>query len=650
VGGAAKQIAAGAGLVGIGILTGQPWIVAAGIGIGLGGVSQAMMPGVKTPKTGPVNRTVRSSTAFDFVPYGTVRTGGTMVAMDRHQFVREGNDPDYLDLVIVVSPRRIQYYYPGIFIGDEWVPLVINAKNGFDNLIDRLVPADSHVPDTDSRFHRHLSVRFRVGTHVSADTYMINRQRATENYWTADHKLLNNAYVIVSLRWNQDIWAQGVPVVSFKIQGVQVYDPRDGATRWTDNPALCLADYLAGPYGPAGVGYEEIDIDALIAAANICAEQVLLPKPEKRYRLSTIVSAEEDWRSVAPSISQAMAGGFFRVGASWVIIAGAPTAPTMTLGPDDTMGELDVTPRRSRRDLFNAATVICRDEDDRYQPAEPVSIAPIRFLAEDNHILLPREIDLQKTVASTGQAERIASIELHQNRQQISVTGTFGWRAMPVKVGDVVLLSSDRMGWDGKPFRCVQWELDFAEGIKLSLAEYCDAIYAYPAAAALFDCYPSTLLPVPGGINQVPFLTVQREPSGNSLITWGQPAAFNLVGFDLQWREVGEVTSDGYGFTDDSWIELERSVTTSSGFIEAGTLQYSAPIGWPGVYRVRIRALLSGGIFGEWVAVISYPTKQLAQVGSALGSADAPDDDDYFSGPPGATGGTGSPRYDSGGP
>lgn len=748
MGSAAGQLAIGAGLVAASFVPGLNVFVAgalfsAGLGIGLGAAAQAFAPGLKTPKSGPVNRTVRSGLAFEQVPYGRVRTGGVMVAIDRHMGrPRSGPDRDYLDLVIVVSARRIQAWR-AIYVGDERVTLEVN--NGADSDL----PSDTLIPVAGSIYRGFVGVRWYTGAQVAADSFMLDRRNSTPDFWTADHKLLGYAYAIVSLRYSANVWAAGIPSISFEIDGVRVLDPRTGLTAWTDNVALCLADYLASDYGPAGVGYPEINEDALIAAANVCEETVKnivalyddefptdtsaqwllgqdaidgtktvtggslvytvgagdgvrprlvravtvvigttyrvqmdqvkgtapvreswvstsatggfaeaitpvattgqpldetfvattttvylviragtgsapgntitlgaaslgkpipdLPDSEDRYRISTVVSAEEDWRSVAPDMALAMAGGFFRVGASWVVIAGAEVAPTISLGPDDMVGELDVTPRRSRRDLFNRATILSRDEADRYQPIESPMLAPIRFLAEDNGIILPKEFDLSKMVASTGQAQRIASIELHQNRQQITAAGTFRWRALTTVVGDVVLISSDRMGWEDKPFRVVHWELDFEAGVKLGLAEYCDAVYAYPADEALLGCTPSTSFAPPIGATVVPFLTVTREEVGDSLIEWGAAAAFDLVGYTVRWQAIGEVPADGYGFGNGTWIALENEPVLESDFIAAGINDLAVDLDWTLVYRVEVRVLLAGGIYGDWRSVISFP-------------------------------------------
>ena len=62
--------------------------------------------------------------------------------------------------------------------------------------------------------------------------------------WTQDHKLQGTAYVYIRLEFEADAFPNGVPDISCIIKGKKVYDPRSSATAWSDNPALCIRDYL----------------------------------------------------------------------------------------------------------------------------------------------------------------------------------------------------------------------------------------------------------------------------------------------------------------------------------------------------------------------------------------------------------------------
>ena len=71
----------------------------------------------------------------------------------------------------------------------------------------------------------------------------------------------------------------GFPEITAIIKGKKVYDPRTSTTAWSDNPALCLRDYLtSGKEGTNTTIYnygisediESVDDDLVIIAANVC--------------------------------------------------------------------------------------------------------------------------------------------------------------------------------------------------------------------------------------------------------------------------------------------------------------------------------------------------------------------------------------------
>ncbi len=116
------------------------------------------------------------------------------------------------------------------------------------------------------------------------------------NPWTAAHKALGKTVVFLRLHYNDKIFAGGIPQISFIVRGKSdIYDPRLGAfgdagtTAYTENAALCIADYLANTtWGFRATYGTEIPIAQLIAAANICDEPVDLAAggTEPRYAVN----------------------------------------------------------------------------------------------------------------------------------------------------------------------------------------------------------------------------------------------------------------------------------------------------------------------------------------------------------------------------
>jgi hypothetical protein len=113
-----------------------------------------------------------------------------------------------------------------------------------------------------------------------------NLVQYNENPWTADHLCLGRTVVFLRLHYNDQFFANGLPSISFLVSGKQdIVDPRTGAAGFTENPVLCIADYLANVQFGFKALATEVPAPQVIAAANVCDEQVALASgsTEARY-------------------------------------------------------------------------------------------------------------------------------------------------------------------------------------------------------------------------------------------------------------------------------------------------------------------------------------------------------------------------------
>lgn len=104
--------------------------------------------------------------------------------------------------------------------------------------------------------------------------------------WTTDHKLSGVAYIYARLSYDADRWPTGIPVIKAVVKGKLVYDPRSTTTAWSDNPALCIRDYLLDTSLGLGADSTEIDDASFIAAANVC-DELVYAKPTTAIDTST---------------------------------------------------------------------------------------------------------------------------------------------------------------------------------------------------------------------------------------------------------------------------------------------------------------------------------------------------------------------------
>ncbi|MEN6375557.1 MAG: hypothetical protein ABFD75_12385 [Smithella sp.] len=170
-------------------------------------------------------------------------------------------------------------------------PLVAPFSYGSDNKYVYLVIAltcheceeisDVYLGDTlstDAKYSGLFSVTKYLGTSTqtaNAELIANAKDRAGNSAWTSNHRLRGRSYIICKFTYDATAYASGIPNVKAVIKGVNdIYDPRTTTNGWSDNPALCVRDYLVKSYGLGCDSSSDIDEASFIAAANICDETV----------------------------------------------------------------------------------------------------------------------------------------------------------------------------------------------------------------------------------------------------------------------------------------------------------------------------------------------------------------------------------------
>lgn len=102
-------------------------------------------------------------------------------------------------------------------------------------------------------------------------------------------------FALLGLKLPASSQLDGIPSISCVVKGRKVYDPRDGVTRWTDNPVLCARDLLTNTQYGLGVPESKIDATSWNAMATACDATVTPPwggSAEARWRLDYVVDVQ----------------------------------------------------------------------------------------------------------------------------------------------------------------------------------------------------------------------------------------------------------------------------------------------------------------------------------------------------------------------
>lgn len=393
--------------------------------------------------------------------------------------------------------------------------------------------------------------------------------------WTPAHRAAGVAYLECEFVYEESAFPSGLPSVTALVRGAKAFDPRDGQTRFTENPAIMMRHVLTHPrFGKRGtISAAE---DARIgAAANACdvAFNYDGAGNVQFYRAATVVPFGTAARDVLDDLAQAMGGEWaYSAGDEFFVRAGVYQAPVMTLTDDDvavvqrgmdggtTQNAITVSPHRPRNDKVNTVAVRIWDQAANYVMTPITPFRAEALIADDGGVELSREVTMA-AVFYAPQAYHVAGIMLRDARDPLTVTLPFKLKAYPLEMFDGVRLTIARYGWTNKEFRVLSRTF-YPEGfVVLTLKETTAQIFAYGAGFVPGGYADNTGLPNPWDI-RAPQVTAIYSGE-NELIVQPDGTIMNSV------RVV--------------WDRLQQPAVTTNGTIE---VQYRVvPNGdWASVY------------------------------------------------------------------
>jgi len=227
----------------------------------IGAISDALMskPSLNRP-TGPnagssplaaiaKDRTVtfRQPVVPHRIIYGEVRVAGPMT------FVESTDDNDQLHQLITIAGHAVKE------IGEFW----INEEK----------VTDSSGVISSGDYSGAVTVLKGLGTTAGDSTLNTALISATSG-WTANHKQAGRAKLYIKFVHDSDVFIGALPAISALVKGKKIYDTRDAGTRYSNNPALAIYDYLTDTDVGVGELAARIDTASFTAAANVCDEDV----------------------------------------------------------------------------------------------------------------------------------------------------------------------------------------------------------------------------------------------------------------------------------------------------------------------------------------------------------------------------------------
>ncbi len=422
------------------------------VGAGLSMVSRALAP---KPNIGAqmrgITQTTREPASSRKTIYGRMRVGGQVVFISH-----SGDDNKFLNMAIVFATHEIQAY-DEIWFNDN---KVWDTTNGF-------------IDD----WGTYVTIDRKFGTSGQAASTQLTGANVL---WTANHKLSGIAYIAFKLEWNANKFPQGVPNITAVIRGKKVYDPRDQSIGYSQNPALCLRDYMLDQSYGLGEVAANINNQSVIDAANLCEEQVTLDAggTQDRYQCNGVIDTANQIKANIEQLLASMGGRLTYSGGEYFVDGAEYKAPTLTFTESDIVSDIQTQTKQSRRGIYNGVKGIFVSEEKNFKVLDyPAQISSTYETEDGDPIYLDMALPC---VTNNTQAQRLAKIALLKSRQQVVMTMTTNLKGLRIKVGDTIQVTNDRLNYSSKVFEVIDYSLaitDGALGVNLSCIETASAIY-----------------------------------------------------------------------------------------------------------------------------------------------------------------------------
>lgn len=561
----------------------------------------------KEPPLRKVELSVRQGDAPRQIIYGTFKTGGIITFAHMSPSFELPTDPpdtyrvDQLHLIVTIATHKIEAVQRCFLDGEE-VRFQGSYYNNPPSLTDEwaiLTPGESE--------HQHaLANRFYINVqkgdeNQAAVPALLQPMLAFPGVWTTDHRQRGCAYCYHRLKFNEKAFPGGLPNIVYLIKGkADIWDPRDNGYRWTDNAALIVADYLLNPIYGLGCTQNEIDIDALIDAANYCDTDLGgIGTGFKRYRINGRFEATASHEQTLQEMADAMGGDIVWQGDKWRILPGKYRAWSLDLNEDDFRGPIHVRTHATRDDMFNIAKVTYIDPNT-FEAGEIV-ISQNQFIVQAGEKLV--KSFNYSAVTSSIHAHLLATLELERIQQGILVSATFSPKLLKVQVGDVVRLSFAKYGWNLKEFEVramtIVHDRNAGVSIEAQLAETSAAMYEWVVGQDLIgDRAPNTTLPNPYDVSSPTDFNVTSSTADLFVARDGTV----ISRAHLSWA-IDEGLGDAGGE-----LEIEYKLSADASFTPVATVPaytgnfYVFDVVDGRTYDFRIRAKNALGARSQWVA------------------------------------------------
>jgi len=489
---AVKKVALVAAGAALGFVTGGIGfaLIGGAVGLFVGSQQGAALKGGAGASSEPSAQTVRSSKAPARFILGRVSTGGVLVwAQEQTGGQSEG----------------------------EWVHLVYVLSEGAIDALEAVYLGEEDI----STYGANASYQLIVNpTQVNAFL------KANCRDWRNSQIGRGLSFVRVSLKHDPEKFPSGIPDARFVVRGRNdLYDPRIGRTRYSENTALHLLWYLRER---CKVPDDEIIFETFASAANVCDEAVVNADGRlgTRYRTGCVIGADEQRTQVIQKLEESCAGQLIRVGGKWMLQAGAYYGPAdFEITEDMVIGTVSGSTEVTNDAAINIVTGTFIDPSQAWAETDFPEVRVQQWIVEDGGEA-PESISLGY-VSDAYQAQRLANIKLRRARAGGSLQLPMNFAGYNCRPGRVVKVNLPSLNIVGE-FIVTDWNMAPDDGCNVTVSQYEPAIFD-DAVGKPYDPIGFISLPT-GGLGSptgLAWSTHETAEISQGVLSWVSP--FGIV-------------------------------------------------------------------------------------------------------------------------
>ncbi|WP_222116850.1 phage tail tip protein J-related protein [Pseudomonas alabamensis] len=293
--------------------------------------------------------------------------------------------------------------------------------------------------------------------------------------WRAEQIGRNLSFVRISFLYNSEKFPSGIPDVRFVVRGrSDIYDPRDGQSKYSANTALLILWYLRNR---CGIPDDEIIFETFANAANISDELVTDPQGKRtaRYFAGAVIGADEKRNAVLENLLAACAGTLIRVGGRWSLQVGAYYGPAdFVITEDMVIGTVEGTTEVSNSDAINTVRGTFIDPSQAWADTDYPEVAVQDWVTQDGGELA--ESQSFSYVTDAYLAQRLANITLRRRRSGGTVSMPLNFNGYNCRPGRAVRVNLPSLNILGE-FIVTDWGMGAMDACKVTLKPYEQAIF-----------------------------------------------------------------------------------------------------------------------------------------------------------------------------